>query len=72
MATSKFLQGAESISAGSVITIIEYQVSVAQTFYIQQVSIDLSPANLFPDITFNLLVNGAPDQNFNNINSQIT
>ncbi len=72
MASSKFLQGSVTVSANTTKTIIEYKVSPAQTLFIQQVSIDLSPANYFPNITFSLEINGIADPNFSNINAQIT
>ena len=72
MAETRFLEGSANITAGATISIITYNVKVPLSLYIQQVSIDLSPANYFPDIQFSLLVNGVPDKNFNNINSQIT
>jgi len=72
MATTKFLQGSETITAGVTKTVISFKVSPAQTLFIQQVSIDLAPANYFPNITFDLLIDGVPDPNFTNINAQIT
>ena len=72
MAETRFLEGSANITANTTTDIISYIVKVPRKLYIQQVSIDLSPANYFPDITFSLLVNGVPDKNFSNINSQIT
>ena len=72
MARTEFLQNAATISANTTIDIITYQVQVPRTLYIQQVSIDLSPANYFPDIEFTLLIDKVPNKSFFNINSQIT
>ena len=72
MAETRFLEGSANITANTTIDIITYNVKIPQSLYIQQVSIDLSPANYFPDILFSLLINGIPDKNFMNINSQIT
>ena len=72
MAETRFLEGSANITANTTTNIITYHVQVPLSLYIQQVSIDLSPANYFPDITFSLLINNVPDRNFTNINSQIT
>ena len=72
MAETRFLEGSANITANTITNIITYQVKLPLTLYIQQVSIDLSPANYFPNITFSLLINNVPDKNFSNINSQIT
>ena len=72
MAETRFLEGSASITANTTTNIITYNVKVPLKLYIQQVSIDLYPSNYFPNITFSLLINGVPDKNFQNVNSQIT
>ena len=72
MSESRFLEGSAVITANTTVNLITYKVQIPLTLYIQQVSIDLIPANYYPDITFSLLVNGIPDKNFMDINSQIT
>ena len=72
MAETRFLEGSANITANTTINIISYKVKVPLSLFIQQVSIDLSPANYFPNITFSLLINGVSNKNFQNINSQIT
>ena len=72
MAETRFLEGSANITANTTINIISYKVQVPLSLFIQQVSIDLSPANYFPNITFSLLINGVANKNFQNINSQIT
>ncbi len=72
MARSEFLQGSETVGAGQIINIIKYKVKVPLIYYIQQLSIDLAPNNYFPNISFSLIINGISDNNFRNINAQIT
>ena len=72
MAETRFLQGSADITAGAIINLVTYKVQVPLSLFIQQISIDLFPADYFPDILFSLLINGVPEKNFNNVNSQIT
>lgn len=72
MANNIFVSNAAPIVGGQKIVLVRYKVQHPQKGFINQLSIDLNPANDFQYINFSLLVNGALVPEMANINSQIT